>query len=1045
MANDMNFCPGCGTPLSPDANFCPNCGRNLKGTTPPSNAPKAPSESSGLKQKLSSIKDSDKLKQTLSTIKDSKVAGAATAVTGKLVTKVKENFGNAKKWDGEVKRSRPLVLPENTPDTILYKGKGYGKFGSKKTSYGFGRIALTKSAIQFYDVPLAKALLPGKHVAKDLVFSINLADIDSFKKETSTLKGTVYSLMVRGGKCTLGFPKECAKFIHYITTLAGLDGNLLNLKLREGEKVIEACDIYAKMNGSVRFWRPCTLYYTNQRMVINKSRAQGKDIIEGAEMFCEKELKDIDRITEERKTLNCVYTITGAGEPIELRFPGVVPPWFLKMVPDGQGNLDLLKRKSKIMKGAKVALLVASVAGVGGDVDADVDVDVDVDADVDADFDADFDVDDGGFDLDGDGIDDGMMLDTDGDGLYDTAVADVDGDGMFDTMAVDADGNGTFDAIGMDTDGNGTIDTIGMDTDGNGAIDTIGMDTDGNGTIDSVYVDTNDSVNAIGMDTDGNGTIDTIGVDTDGDGAIDTIGMDTDGDGAIDTIGVDTDGDGAIDTIGMDTDGNGTIDAIGVDTDGNGTIDTIGVDTDGNGTIDTIGVDTDGNGTIDTIGMDTDGNGTFETVASAIADGGKETDVLRTQQLAAGAAVATGAALESLRSKETVQPKKKKSGKKKKHGNKPKSQEKSSLQEVPIVKEKASKGKTGLILGIIGGVAAIGALVLFLLPKNHAGNNETVAEPALQAEAVTVSGNSSKLAGYEWLEGVWAGRDDYCFGRLVVTDSFIQVVHGNWDSPFKKVENQEKEDYELKVRTNTISGEGDEEMFSLNEMIYVDRNARYVSFIVDEFTSLPLHKIQASSREEALLIANSQYPRRVFSNAYDGFVNIRQAPQGNAPILGTLPNGPEGALYLGEGGEWVHVRDKNGVEGYVYSKYVQDQPTEVFDGARQITMNGALLNRAQNKSYQITMTLGMPDSNGNVRGRYRYLSQPENKTIPLEGKVYQSGDILRYELNSSSGFETFDFKGKKGEMRGTWSLYDNDYDRRNGVNAKSELEVSLAE
>ena len=107
MANDIYFCPGCGAPLSPDANFCPKCGRNLNKTTSPSNAPKAPSESFSLKQ-------------TLSTIKDSKVAGAATAATGKLVSKVKENFGNAKKWDGEVKRSHPLVLPENTPDTILY-------------------------------------------------------------------------------------------------------------------------------------------------------------------------------------------------------------------------------------------------------------------------------------------------------------------------------------------------------------------------------------------------------------------------------------------------------------------------------------------------------------------------------------------------------------------------------------------------------------------------------------------------------------------------------------------------------------------------------------------------------------------------------------------------------------------------------------------------------------------------------------------------------------------------------------------------------------
>ena len=493
---------------------------------------------------------------------------------------------------------------------------------------------MTNSAIQFYDVPTAIALLPGKHVAKDLEFSINLADIESFRKETSTLKGTIYSLMVRGGKCILGFPKECAKFTHYITTLAGLDGNLLNLTLREGEKVIEACDISVKMNGPVAYWRPCTLYYTTQRLVINKSRAHGKDILEGVEIYCEKELKDIQQITEERKALNCVYTITGAGEPLEMRFPGLVPPWFLKMVPNGQGNLDLLKRKSKIMKGVKVAMLAASVVGVAGDVDTDVDVDADFDADVDPDFD----VDDAGFDMDGDGIDDGMLLDTDGDGVYDTAAVDMDGDGMIDSLAVDTDGNGTFDTIGMDTDGNGAIDTIGMDTDGTGTMDTIGIDTDGNGTIDT-----------IGMDTDGNGTIDTVYMDTNDN--VNAIGVDTDGNGTVDTIGIDTDGNGTIDTIGMDTDGDGAIDTVGIDTDGNGTIDTIGMDTDGNGTIDTVGIDTDENGTIDTVEVDTDGNGTFETVNPIVADDSKEVKVLHAKTLVEGATVAAGAALASLHAK----------------------------------------------------------------------------------------------------------------------------------------------------------------------------------------------------------------------------------------------------------------------------------------------------------------------------------------------------------------------------------------------------------
>ena len=69
---------------------------------------------------------------------------------------------------------------------------------------------------------------------------------------------------------------------------------------------------------------------------------------------------------------------------------------------------------------------------------------------------------------------------------------------------------------------------------------------------------------------------------------------------------------------------------------------------------------------------------------------------------------------------------------------------------------------------------------------------------------------------------------------------------------------------------------------------------------------------------------------KVYSNAYDGFVNIRQEPQSKAPILGVLKNGPDGAVLLGTEGEWKKI-DYNGIVGYVYEKYVQDTPTEVYE------------------------------------------------------------------------------------------------------------------
>lgn len=68
---------------------------------------------------------------------------------------------------------------------------------------------------------------------------------------------------------------------------------------------------------------------------------------------------------------------------------------------------------------------------------------------------------------------------------------------------------------------------------------------------------------------------------------------------------------------------------------------------------------------------------------------------------------------------------------------------------------------------------------------------------------------------------------------------------------------------------------------------------------------------------------------KVYSNAYDGYANIRQTPESGAPVVGMLCNGPEGAILLGTEGEWKKI-DCNGVVGYVYEKYIQDTPTEVL-------------------------------------------------------------------------------------------------------------------
>ena len=66
---------------------------------------------------------------------------------------------------------------------------------------------------------------------------------------------------------------------------------------------------------------------------------------------------------------------------------------------------------------------------------------------------------------------------------------------------------------------------------------------------------------------------------------------------------------------------------------------------------------------------------------------------------------------------------------------------------------------------------------------------------------------------------------------------------------------------------------------------------------------------------------------KVYSNCYDGYLNVRAEPSSKSKILGTLPNGPEGAELLGIDGKWSKVR-VNGIVGYVWSADVQSKPTE---------------------------------------------------------------------------------------------------------------------
>lgn len=66
---------------------------------------------------------------------------------------------------------------------------------------------------------------------------------------------------------------------------------------------------------------------------------------------------------------------------------------------------------------------------------------------------------------------------------------------------------------------------------------------------------------------------------------------------------------------------------------------------------------------------------------------------------------------------------------------------------------------------------------------------------------------------------------------------------------------------------------------------------------------------------------------RVYSNAYDGYTNVRKEPSAKAEVLGKLRNGSDYAVLLGQSGDWIEV-EHDGEVGYVLEKYVSDTPSE---------------------------------------------------------------------------------------------------------------------
>ena len=131
-------------------------------------------------------------------------------------------------------------------------------------------------------------------------------------------------------------------------------------------------------------------------------------------------------------------------------------------------------------------------------------------------------------------------------------------------------------------------------------------------------------------------------------------------------------------------------------------------------------------------------------------------------------------------------------------------------------------------------------------------------------DGLTLPKSESKLKGYEWLEGVWAGAEGpETFGRVIVTDSYFQVVNSNWNNSIENVEDMEKQDYVLKTRKNAYDGYDDDgEVFGFNEYVGVDEKGKFIYIIQGEYQSIILDKIQEDSFEKMIFKANHNYPPR---------------------------------------------------------------------------------------------------------------------------------------------------------------------------------------
>lgn len=145
------------------------------------------------------------------------------------------------------------------------------------------------------------------------------------------------------------------------------------------------------------------------------------------------------------------------------------------------------------------------------------------------------------------------------------------------------------------------------------------------------------------------------------------------------------------------------------------------------------------------------------------------------------------------------------------------------------------------------------------VPESQPNGSEVVSG-IIDEKSIKENATSEVAANdYKWLEGVWAANcpdwagEENCFARMIITDTYYQMVNSNQNNPSDRVEDQPKINYSIKNHYNESLGM---DVFGMNEWIGIDVEERCPIVIIGWSVQLYLKKIEGSTTEAAIEIAN---------------------------------------------------------------------------------------------------------------------------------------------------------------------------------------------